>query len=135
MNTRTITILIVTALVGLAGLFFFLTIGSSSEQSNSNTEETTGDNVVLENYTIEQVKSHNSKDDCWTIINDSVYDITSYVERHPGGDEILKACGEDATTLFTSRIDEDGDDVGSGTPHSSSANQQLKQLNIGTLTQ
>jgi cytochrome b involved in lipid metabolism len=131
MTTRTITILIITGLIGLAGILFLLT----SPSQNSSSEETTEQSVALESYTTEQVRSHISKNDCWTIINNSVYNITSYVSAHPGGDEILKACGEDSTTLFNSRTDEDGDSIGSGTPHSSSAEKQLEKLKIGTLGQ
>ena len=131
MSTRTITILIVSGLVGLGALFFLLTSQNQDSSTQNNSQET----VVLENYSINQIESHNSSDDCWTVIDGFVYDITSYVPRHPGGDEILKACGEDSTTLFNSRTDEDGDSIGSGTPHSSSAKLQLERLKIGTLGQ
>lgn len=84
-------------------------------------------------YTTEDVKKHNSKKSCWTIISGSVYDITSYIPRHPGGEEILRACGEDATTLFTARQTSEGQSVGSGSPHSSNAEDQLKKLFLGKL--
>lgn len=47
-----------------------------------------------------EVAKHASENDCWTIINGSVYDITSYIPRHPGGKNILSACGTDGTNLF-----------------------------------
>ena len=34
--------------------------------------------------TRDQVALHNSEADCWTIIDGSVYDISSYIPRHPG---------------------------------------------------
>lgn len=105
-------------------------VTTSTQQQQLDTE--TADQEV---YTVEEVKDHNNKDDCWTIISGSVYDITSYIPRHPGGDEILKACGEDGTTLFTQRQEQDGGAVGSGTPHSSSAQSQLASLKIGTVSQ
>lgn len=104
-------------------------VTTSIEQEALNVE--TADQEV---YAVEEVKDHNSAEDCWTIINGNVYDITSYVSRHPGGDEILRACGEDATTFFTQRQDESGNPVGSGEPHSSSATSQLEQFKIGTVT-
>lgn len=82
-----------------------------------------------------EVKKHDNESDCWTIISGKVYDITKYVERHPGGKEILRACGADATTLFTQRKTVDGQSVGSGTPHSSSAEVQLQQFLLGDLQQ
>ena len=64
-----------------------------------------------------------------------MYDLTDYVIRHPGGNEILRACGTDATSLFNSRQSADGRErVGSGTPHSQAAAEQLARLKIGTLT-
>jgi cytochrome b involved in lipid metabolism len=80
------------------------------------------------------VSQHNSKNDCWTAISGDVYDLTEFINRHPGGNEIVRACGIDATTLFNSRKTTDGQSVGSGAPHSQTAREQLAQLKIGTLT-
>lgn len=85
-------------------------------------------------FTMSDVAQHNSKDDCWTVIFSDVYDLTDFVNRHPGGNEIVRACGGDATSLFNSRKTDDGQPVGSGTPHSQVAREQLTQLKIGTLT-
>lgn len=83
--------------------------------------------------TVEEVAKHNNANDCWTIINDNVYDITSYIPFHPGGDEILRACGGDGTSLFETRTTEDGETVGSGTPHSPRAETQLNSFLLGPL--
>ncbi|CUM66334.1 uncharacterized protein PRCAT00003996001 [Priceomyces carsonii] len=51
--------------------------------------------------TIEELKSHKTRHDCWTCINGKVYNITPYIDFHPGGpDEILKCAGKDGTSLF-----------------------------------
>ena len=84
-------------------------------------------------YTLSEVAQHASRDDCWAIISGDVYDLTEFINRHPGGDEILRACGTDATTLFNSRQTQDGQWVGSGTPHSQAAVEQLAKLKIGTV--
>ena len=34
------------------------------------------------------------------MIENKVYDVTSFIPQHPGGNEILKGCGKDATTMF-----------------------------------
>ncbi|CAF1835841.1 unnamed protein product [Brassica oleracea var. botrytis] len=36
-------------------------------------------------YSKSEVAEHNKRDDCWIIIKDKVYDVTSYVEEHLGG--------------------------------------------------
>ncbi|KAG9130114.1 hypothetical protein Leryth_012858 [Lithospermum erythrorhizon] len=43
---------------------------------------------TLKIYSKEEVSLHNTRTDCWLIIKDKVYDVTSYVEEHPGGDAI-----------------------------------------------
>lgn len=57
-------------------------------------------------YTKEEVAKHNKADDAWIIVQDKrskvwkVYDITDYVDEHPGGDSILQNVGRDATEGF-----------------------------------
>ena len=53
-------------------------------------------------YGMEEVKQHNKRDDCWMVLNGHIFDVTEYVPYHPGGDEILKGTGRDATVLFYS---------------------------------
>lgn len=101
---------------------------NTSNQPASSTEE------VAESFTTEQVAVHNTEDDCWTIIEGSVYDITSYIPRHPGGSNILSACGVDATEFFNG--DKRGQSGGSN-DHSNDtqARNALAQLKIGELVQ
>ncbi len=73
---------------------------------------------------LQEVEKHNSKNDCWTVINGSVYDITSYIDQHPGTDEILKACGRDASILYATR---------NGIGHSSAADTILENFYLGEL--
>lgn len=55
-------------------------------------------------YTKTTVATHNSEASCWSIINGGVYDLTSFVGDHPGGDRnILKICGKDGSSAFTSQ--------------------------------
>eukprot|EP01100_Stratorugosa_tubuloviscum_P003669 TRINITY_DN1893_c1_g2_i1.p1 TRINITY_DN1893_c1_g2~~TRINITY_DN1893_c1_g2_i1.p1 ORF type:complete len:164 (-),score=49.59 TRINITY_DN1893_c1_g2_i1:131-622(-) len=53
-------------------------------------------------YTRPQVYEHRTKNDLWLIIGAHVYNLTSFVNKHPGGLEILRGVGQDATTLFES---------------------------------
>jgi L-lactate dehydrogenase (cytochrome) len=46
----------------------------------------------------DEVSKHNSRDDCWVIIDGNVYDVTDFLENHPGGEDIIIAnAGKDAT--------------------------------------
>lgn len=52
-------------------------------------------------YTREEVSEHNTKESCWVIANNIVYDATTYVNKHPGGKfAILSKAGTDVTKHF-----------------------------------
>jgi monoamine oxidase len=51
-------------------------------------------------FTLGEVQKHNNKKDAWTIIENKVYNISSWIPKHPGGEIIMKAVGKDATQLF-----------------------------------
>ena len=68
---------------------------TSSKEKNEENEET------KKTYTMEEISKHNSKESCWTVIRGEVYDLTNWIDKHPGGaDKILKICGKDGTDLF-----------------------------------
>lgn len=47
------------------------------------------------------LKQHNKRDDAWSSFNGKVYNITPYIEFHPGGEkELLRVAGRDGTKLF-----------------------------------
>jgi cytochrome b involved in lipid metabolism len=52
-------------------------------------------------YTLADVAIHNTQADCWTLVFDKVYNITTYIKNHPGGaSSISKICGKDGTSIF-----------------------------------
>jgi len=51
-------------------------------------------------YGKSEVAQHNKRTDCWIVIKNKVYDVTSYVDEHPGGDAILAHAGDDSTEGF-----------------------------------
>ncbi|PRP87943.1 hypothetical protein PROFUN_02680 [Planoprotostelium fungivorum] len=54
--------------------------------------------AITAEWTLEQIATHNTEDDCWLIVNNGVYDITAYFDYHPGGKKALvKFGGRDAS--------------------------------------
>jgi fatty acid desaturase len=55
-------------------------------------------------YYKNEIILHNTKEDCWVILFNQVYDISDFVKKHPGGTEILLSrAGEDASSFFQTR--------------------------------
>ncbi|KAH9812360.1 cytochrome b5-like heme/steroid binding domain-containing protein [Melampsora americana] len=52
-------------------------------------------------YSTKEVETHSTEQSAWVIIEGGVYDVTEFLEDHPGGKEILLSnCGKDSTELF-----------------------------------
>jgi len=52
-------------------------------------------------YTMAQVAANNSAKSCWAVIEGSVYNLTNWINSHPGGmGAIISLCGTEATASF-----------------------------------
>jgi cytochrome b involved in lipid metabolism len=63
----------------------------------------TRDNTPKEttSYTLQEVTTHKDETSCWAIINNKVYDLTDWINNHPGGpDKIVNICGTDGSQAF-----------------------------------
>ena len=127
---KLLLIVAVLACAGLGVFFIFSNDAAAPESSTKEPTSTPSNTSTSSAFTAAEVAQHKTRADCWTIIDSGVYDITSYVPRHPGGDEILKACGTNGTDLFTGN-NPSGREGG----HSGLATSQLTELKIGTLKQ
>ncbi|KAL7394134.1 hypothetical protein ABVT39_021208 [Epinephelus coioides] len=64
-------------------------------------KDLTGLRGRLIEVTQEELQKHNKREDCWTCIRGMVYNVTPYMDYHPGGeDELMRAAGIDGTDLF-----------------------------------
>lgn len=53
-------------------------------------------------YSMSEIADHNSRESCWTAVNGSAYDLTDWIDSHPGGQAaILNLCGTDSTAVFS----------------------------------
>ena len=53
-------------------------------------------------FTFEDLSKHNTKNDCWIVLYGNVYDITEYMNIHPGNYFPLQVSGKDGSGLFES---------------------------------
>ena len=52
-------------------------------------------------FSRQEVAKNNSEDSLWTIIDHKVYDLTDFLDAHPGGNVVLQqVAGQDATQAF-----------------------------------
>eukprot|EP01026_Neomeris_dumetosa_P059215 TRINITY_DN5527_c0_g3_i1.p1 TRINITY_DN5527_c0_g3~~TRINITY_DN5527_c0_g3_i1.p1 ORF type:complete len:128 (-),score=15.33 TRINITY_DN5527_c0_g3_i1:46-429(-) len=49
----------------------------------------------------EEVQQHNNSSSCWVVVQNKVYDVAEFIEKHPGGPVIREFGGRDATDVFS----------------------------------
>lgn len=109
---------------------------SANNPSNANlTDNTTsGTNTNTNNVAVNipkptsltltsaMVSQHNTAGDCWVTAGANVYNVTSYIRSHPGGQSnITKYCGADIAVAFA------------GQGHSAKASNIFANYKIGTI--
>ncbi|XP_030623030.1 cytochrome b5 isoform X1 [Chanos chanos] len=73
-------------------------------------------------YRLSEVEERNTFKSTWIIIDYKIYDVTKFLEEHPGGEEVLREqAGGDATESF--------EDVG----HSTDAREMARSMIVGEL--
>ena len=128
-------IFVVIALVLVAVITFATSSGSkqvypqpgntNSNSSTSTVSTGTTPTSTAQTYTLADVTKHATQADCWTTVNGSVYNVTSWIAKHPGGAQaIIGLCGIDGSDAFN------GQHGGQRRP----ANE-LASFKIGTLAQ
>ncbi|CAG8540341.1 9929_t:CDS:2, partial [Paraglomus occultum] len=77
---------------------------------------------MAEEFTYEELSTRNTKKSLYISIQGNVYDVSKFIDEHPGGEEVLlDVAGKDATEPF--------EDVG----HSDEALGILKTLIVGKM--
>jgi cytochrome b involved in lipid metabolism len=80
------------------------------------------DQLEYGEYSLEDVSIHNTPNDVWIIIHGRVYEVTTWLENHPGHPEVIQEiAGKDVTKEFESIY------------HSMAARHKLAEFEIGSL--
>ncbi len=97
--------IIVGLLVIICAILIVINQQKQKSVSNQNTSTlNNGNTIELASYTISDVAMHKTQSDCWTIVNGDVYDVTSWIAKHPGGAKaIISMCGVDASQSFSNQ--------------------------------
>ena len=80
----------------------------SQDNIVANFSKTTGDTTAevtitppITEYTIAQVAIHNNEASCRSVINGAVYDLSTFISKHPWWDRnIIRICGIDGSIAF-----------------------------------
>lgn len=127
MNTKIISIVVGLILIaGIGGVVYFQKYGEMElveteqmeqnetsvdiESTNPSVTETpttpasTTGGTSTSGITVSAIATHNSRTSCWSSINGNVYDLTSWIPNHPGGEKaILQLCGTDGSLKFNGK--------------------------------
>jgi len=118
----------------LAGNNFITGVPAGINSLPSNSSNVQGSLATKNNQnqtsslSLAEIAKHNKTSDCWLLINNNIYNVTSFLSAHPGGaGTIIPHCGQEATQAFNTK------DI--GRPHSGSAASMLNSYYIGDLNQ
>ena len=105
---KRILIYVILLVIIVGGGYYFLNKGGSYS-TKAPTPANTNNIAVGEpnpsaptkSYSLNDVSTHKDASSCWTAINGNVYDVTSWIDQHPGGRQaILSICGKDGSSAF-----------------------------------
>lgn len=83
--------------------------------------------LTLPTFTRAEVETHNTEKSCYVTIDDAIYDITDFVESHPGGPElVLEYAGKDIKAILRDPVSH---------THSESAYEILEETLVGFVSE
>lgn len=118
-----VALAVVIILIIAGALFAFTQSGKNKDYAYNPTNSIATTTGTSKTFTLVEVAKHNTDSSCYTVVNGSVYDVTSWISQHPGGKQaIIGMCGVDASSAFN------GQHGGQARPES-----ELASFKIGAL--
>ena len=100
------------------------TVTTDTSTNTTPTVSTPATKPKVAGYTMSDVTAHATASSCWTAVNGSVYDVTSWINQHPGGARAITGmCGKDASSAY------DNQHGGQSRPESELASFKIGILN------
>lgn len=60
--------------------------------------------IITKQYTMADIAKHADATSCWSTVDGKVYDLTAWIDQHPGGSgAILSMCGVDGSSAFNDK--------------------------------
>ena len=106
MNKTGFVVSFIIIIIFIVGGFFFFQKSQAKESSKQTQGITTTTQVAgaSKTFSMNDVAMHAKRKSCWTTIDGKVYDLTSFISRHPGGPfRILRLCGKDGSVAFNAQ--------------------------------
>ena len=106
MNKTGFVVSFIIIIIFIVGGFFFFQKSQAKESSKQTQGITTTAKVAStsKTFSMNDVAMHANRKSCWTTIDGKVYDLTSFISRHPGGPfRILRLCGKDGSVAFNAQ--------------------------------
>ncbi len=101
--------------------------GVTTPGAGATSPAATPESTVSTGISLQDVAEHNNAASCWIVVDGIVYDVTTYLSKHPAEPEVLLAwCGKEATQAWETK-------AGTGDSHSSRADALLAAYAIGSL--
>lgn len=78
----------------------------------------------IQRFSLTEVARHSNAEDCWMVINGTVYNFTAYLPEHPSKPSfILPWCGREASEAYQTKT--------RNRAHTPQADQAMPQFSIG----
>lgn len=75
-----------------------------STEKSTPTPVTKSQTPTVKTFTMADVALHADTTSCYSVVNDSVYDLTTWIQKHPGGESAIKGiCGKDGSDGFNGK--------------------------------
>ncbi len=75
---------------------------SLGQQTLNNQQIPNIENLPKVSLDLVEIAKHSTRADCYLIVKGSVYDVTNFIDKHPGGaKKITERCGQEATAFFS----------------------------------